>query len=397
MANTLGNYNPLFYAQQALMILYKALGMANAVHRDYDRERRTFGKGDTISIRRPGSFTAQNAPNSTPQDITPDTVNIVLDQWKEVVFKLTDKELAFTQQQIIDEHIVPAVYPLADIIDQSLVNLWEQIPWKVDGSDSNGLAVGDIVDARTVLFNNKAPMRDPRFFLMVDGTSEGKLLKASAFSQQQGAGDLGVQTQVSGLLGPKYGFNIFANQNVATQPTQGAVADAAGTITGAHAKGVTSLAVAGLTVSITIKKGTIFTIAGHTQQYVVAADFATDGTGAGTVTLFSNNKGGGAVQLGLAAAVSGGEVITFLIDTTRVKQNLGFHRNFAAIAFAPLSTLGDGKGAQIETITDPFTGLSIRARMWYEGKESALYVGVDVLWGVKLLDSDLAVRLRTAA
>ena len=34
--NTLGIYDPLFYAQEALIQLEKALGLAGRVHRGYD-------------------------------------------------------------------------------------------------------------------------------------------------------------------------------------------------------------------------------------------------------------------------------------------------------------------------------------------------------------------------
>src|SRR3989304_5787547 len=113
MANTLGAYNPIFYASEALIHLRKALGMAGRVHRGYDRERSSFMKGDTARIRKPSTFTAQDAP-STAQDLVTDTVDIVLSYWREVKWALTDKERAFTQDDIIREHIAPSAYALGD-------------------------------------------------------------------------------------------------------------------------------------------------------------------------------------------------------------------------------------------------------------------------------------------
>ena len=68
MANTLGNYNPIFYANEALIWLQKALGMASRVHLGYDAERRSVSQGQTISIRRPGSFTAQKGSSRGTTD-----------------------------------------------------------------------------------------------------------------------------------------------------------------------------------------------------------------------------------------------------------------------------------------------------------------------------------------
>src|SRR4051812_42795680 len=107
MANTLSIYDPLFYANEALIWLKKALGLAGRVHRGYDASPQQ--QGSVIQIRRPSTFTAQNAPSS-PQDISAGMVPITLDQWKEVKFKLTDKELTFTKEKIISEHIQPAAY-----------------------------------------------------------------------------------------------------------------------------------------------------------------------------------------------------------------------------------------------------------------------------------------------
>ena len=64
--NTLGYYDPLFYAQEGLIILEKALGRSARVHRGYDRE--TKQKGSTTAISRPSTFTAQDAP-STDQNL----------------------------------------------------------------------------------------------------------------------------------------------------------------------------------------------------------------------------------------------------------------------------------------------------------------------------------------
>jgi hypothetical protein len=53
--------------------------------------------------------------------------------------------------------------------------------------------------------------------------------------------------------------------------------------------------------------------------------------------------------------------------------------------------MGSELGAKIATITDPITGLSIRSRLFYVGDSSAVKVALDVLYGVKTLDPNLAV------
>ena len=133
MPNVLGAYDPVFYASEALIWLRKSLGFGSRVHRGY--EPGTQQKGKTITIRRPMTFTATNMP-STPTDLTPDSVNLLLDQWKGVTFQLTDQELAYTKEQIVTEHIA----------------LRRPTPWRTPSINrwrcSTGISGGPIVSPR---------------------------------------------------------------------------------------------------------------------------------------------------------------------------------------------------------------------------------------------------------
>ncbi len=157
MANALsGNkYNPEFFAAESLIQLEKALGLANRVHRGYERERNSFGRGDTITITRPSTFTAQThvpGTGTTTQDIDTSKVQIVLDQWKEVKFQVRDDELAYGTEAIITDHIRPAAYALADAIDQSLMDLHIELGYATD--------VNTTVDVAEIYTLAKKDLRD---------------------------------------------------------------------------------------------------------------------------------------------------------------------------------------------------------------------------------------------
>ncbi len=373
MPNELSVYDPLFYAQEAIIQLHKNLGMAGRVHRGYDKDPQQ--KGSVISISRPSTFTALAAPQSA-QDINAGEVQITLDQWYEVKFKLTDKELTFTTEKIINDHIMPAAYAIADKIDSQLAALYKDIPW----SNTNGspVAVADFTANRRILNVNLAPT-DARH-LMLSPTQEEEALNLSAFSQQQGAGDQGVETQMRGTLGQKYGFEVFMNQNVQTH-TAGVSADSTGALTSAGTKGDTSIALDSITSAGTVKKGDSFVIAGNTQRYVFTEDKTASGGAIASVGIFP----------ALVQDYDNLSVVT--ITLLGGEQGLGFHRNAFALAMAPLSEMGDGHGARISTVTDPVTGLSLRARVFYVGDTSTNYVSIDALWGTKTLDPNLACRL----
>lgn len=375
---TLGNYNEIFFAQEALIQLEKALGIAGRVHRGYSPE--PVARGDTVRIRRPSTFVAANAP-AAASDVATDSVTISLNKWKEVKFGLTDKDLSLSAPQIISDHIRPAAVALADVMDQDLAGLYTDVPWKTTFTATPVLA--DLGGLRQVMFDNKVPLKDPAMLhAMVGSTEELEFLKGLAASGMQPR-----QQDPSlrdGSMGRLFGFDVFANQNIKSH-TSGVSADATGAVNNAagYAKGATVMAVDGLTISGTFKIGDSFSIAGHTQRYVFTADETADGGGAIAALDFAP---------GLEAAVADNDVVTIFLGGAAKRQNLAWHRNAFALATAPLSELGGQLGARIVTVNDPITNLSLRSRMYYDGDNSQVKVALDVLYGFVTLDRNLAVR-----
>jgi hypothetical protein len=244
-----------------------------------------------------------------------------------------------------------------------------------------------ITAARKVMFDNQVPM-DGMWHYMIDSTLEAGFLNASTVLD----GTAPTATEgalLRGSLGMRYGVEIFANQNVLSY-TPGTASQAAGDKAGAVnvaaglAKGATSVVVSGFTGSETIKAGDSFSIAGNTQKYAVTADVTLSG-GAGTLSFTPPT-----VQ-----AYANSSVITLTTAANDAAHNVSlmFHRNAFALAMAQLPM--DLPGAEAFTASDPVTGLSVRARRFYDGNNSKLFMALDVLYGVKTLDPNLAVRSET--
>jgi len=370
--NTLGNYNETFFAQEALIQLEKALGMSGRVYKGYNPNPQVLG--DTIQVRRPSTFTAADAP-SADQNLATESVAIKLDTWKEVKFSLTDKDLSLTSEKIISDHIRPAAVALADVVDQTLNGLYKQIPWYTQMSATPALS--DITKLKKVMFDNKVPMRDESLLHLQIGSNE-QMAFQNAMTVLQNPQASGLR---DGSLGTLYGFDTFANQN-APSHTSGVAADSTGTVDGANAVGATSISISGVTAGITVKAGDIVSIAGDSQQYNIAAD-ATDADGSAFVIT---------ITPGLKKATAGTEVVTIFLGGAAKTQNIAFHSNAFCLATAPLSDMGNQLGAKIATISDPITGLSLRSRLFYVGDSSTVKVALDILFGVKTLDPNLAVR-----
>jgi len=368
------------------------MGMASRVHRGFEAERKSFDKGDTISIRRPANFTVADAP-ATAEDITTETVSISLNQWKEVKFKLSDKELAWSDEKIIAEHVTPAAVAIADNIDNALLALTDTeigVQYAQASPTPAGIAIADILGARGRLFDNGVPMQDGQLHLCIDGAAEQTLLGLSAFTQHQGAGLEGVEAQRRGSLGTKYGIEIFANQNAGgltyTSGTAGrAAGDSALAVnnSGGYSPGSTTIVCDGGTGVETVLAGDQITFAGHSAHYTAAA---TGTVASGDITL--------TLAEGLIKSVADDEVVTVLGgETDETDPLIMFHKNAFALAMAPLPTMARELGAKVETVVDEDTGLSIRGRVYYVGNSSEVHVALDVLYGVKVLNSMYACKL----
>ncbi len=379
MSNVISPYNPVFYAQQGLIQLEKALGMAGRVYRGYEEEWGSYNRGETINIRKPMSFTAQNAP-SPAQDLKPTWLTITLNRWKEVKFTVLDNELAFTGDRMIEEHIRPAAYALADDLDQNLAWEYRNVPWIQLEDNTADNRKNDIMNPRKILRDNLVPVEDGDVHFMVNGTKETEFLREQIFHSAGVAGDgNNEQALLRGSLGTRFGVEVFANQNVLSH-TPGVAADNVGTLSGAHSKDATSISVAGFQAAGTVKVGDTLVIAGHSQRYAVTAD-ATAVGGAITIQIFP----------ALVQDYTNGSTVT--VDLSSGPQNLMFHRNWLALVTAPLPDVPARLGARVAVITDPKSRLSLRSRMWYDGENSRSLVALDILYGYQILEPNLAVRL----
>src|SRR6266576_948700 len=150
-------YNPYFYAQEGLRVLYKRLGMALAVKRDLAAGKGS-GTGDTVQVRRAQTFTAANMPIAVGSfaDVNPQYDNLLIGSWMGQGFKLTDKEKTLTPEVFIRDHLAPVANSIADQIDQNLAGLALECPWQVVGDGTNPYK--DFPAGRKVLLDNKAPI-----------------------------------------------------------------------------------------------------------------------------------------------------------------------------------------------------------------------------------------------
>lgn len=374
MANLLTSglaYNPYFYAQEGLRVLYKRLGMAFYVKRDLAAGKGS-GTGDTVQVRRAQTFVAQQMPIAVASfaDVNPQYDNLNIGQWQGQGFKLTDKEKTLTPEVFVRDHLAPVANSIADAIDQNLCSLALECPWQVITDGTNPYK--DFPNGRKIFLDNKAPLiNSAEYSYMTDSVLQAAYETDPVFVQAQSDASAG-ELQRSGQLATKWGFKIFPNQNAPTKPADASTGGA--TVTGVNAAGSSTIQVATLTG--TLKRGTTFTIAGFLQAYAVTVD-VTAGT---TITISPK----------LQVATVGGEAITYE-KNARASVGLMFHREAIALVMQPLEDAGPGIVSA--TVTEPITGLTLRSRIGGDFGTGSTVWALDALWGYKALNPNLMVKV----
>ena len=382
MANSLTAVMPKILARGLLALREQAV-MPRLVNSDYSAE--AANKGDTINVPLPSAIVASDVTPGvtppTPTDSTPTSAQIVLDNWKKAGFHLTDRELMEVDG---DEGFVPmqmseAIRALANAVNSSVHAEYTGVFGYTGtaGTTPFGADVSDATAARKLLNKQLAPRADRRAVLDFD--AETNALGLAAFSDAEKIGSSAVK--IDGEIGRKFGIDWVADDGVLTH-TAGTASDS-GTYTittsAAGTAGDLAVSIKSDTGTPTLVKGDVISFAGHDQTYVVTAD-QTLSTGGETVSIYPELKS----DVANAAAV-----------TVRASHqvNLAFHRDAFALAMRPLSAgvANLELGNQIVAMTDAQTGLSLRLEVSRQYKQTVWEF--DVLWGVKLVRPELAVRI----
>lgn len=382
MANSLSDIMPKILAR-GLMALREQAVMPRLVNSDYSSDAAK--KGDTIDVPLPSAIAATDVtPSHTPPvptSLAANVVQIQLNNWKRAGFHLTDREVMEVDH---DESFVPmqmseAIRALANAVNASVHAEYVGIHGYVGtaGTTPFGTDVTDATLARKLLNRQLAPRSDRRGVLDFD--AETNALALAQFSDAEKTGSSSVK--IDGEIGRKFGIDWFADDGVPTHIAGTAADDATYTIStgAAGSTGDTSVTLTADTGTPTLVVGDVISFAGHDQTYVVTAGVALS-TGSTVIP----------VAPALKSAVADGAPVT--VRSSHV-VNLAFHRDAFALAMRPLSAgLADlSLGNQILAMTDAQTGLSLRLEVSRQYKQTVWEF--DVLWGVKLVRPELAVRI----
>ena len=206
---------PDIIAREALMVLRNNAVMANLVHRDYSREF-VAGVGDTITIRKPATFTANEFDGEIEvQDAVENSATVVMDKHLDVSFAVTSEQMALDIEDFSAQLLVPAMQAFLNKIDGYILGLAKDVTNVVTAT---GDAHVDMVDARAFLTKAAAPLTERRFVASSD--MEADLLKTDLFVSAEKVGDEGTALREASL-GRKFGMDVYVDQNADTAGVDG--------------------------------------------------------------------------------------------------------------------------------------------------------------------------------
>jgi len=159
---------------------------------------------------------------------------------------------------------------------------------------------------------------------------------------------------------------------------------------GTFSKGATTVNVDAATLTGTFKRGMVVQIG--TTSSTAGADYNRELYAITADVTASGNAATLQISPPLRADVADGVTFTLKANASAAayKTDFAFHENALALVMAPLPSMA--MGADVQTVTDDATGISIRLRLFYDGNASAHYCAMDVLYAQGVLDADMGVR-----
>ena len=378
--NDLSQIAPVLLKRSALFLREMSMFIRCAM---FDVKDEIAQQNQVVNVTLPPSIEVKdvdiNNPN-TPTALVPRIVPVSMDYWKDASFSLSDRDLMQINQGLLPDSVQAAVVALATSIDQiGLLTLYKDIYSFAGTAGTTPGVLTDISNTMTRLNKNLAPAGNR--FLFLDPDSHGKFCSLPDFANVNKSGS--TQALQDASLGRKMLFDIFMDQNMPLH-TKGTLASSDAdnigvkAIVAAGQKQIVLDRISGAgTLTGTLVKGDLFTLAGDSQQYVV-----TEGATA------SGNEITVKFEPGLSKATSDGQVFK-LVDSHRV--NLGFCGQAFCFASRRLEAPQGITGTIIEYVVDELSGVTLRLEIKRAYKQTVY--SLDVLFGFKTIYPQLACRL----
>lgn len=400
MANSL--LNSQMIANELLMQFKNALVFTRSANRQYDKKFANKGAkiGNSIDIRKPQRFTVTDGAVVSKQDVNNEVVSLTLDQRKHVAFQFSTQELTLNIEKFSEAYLTPAAVALANKVDATGLLKAQEVFNAVGTPGTTISSIDEAVDAGVLLDEFGCPTGNRH--IVLDPRNQGGVIKGTKglFQSSEQIAD----QYEKGVMGTAAGFKWKMGQNIHRHT----VGPLGGTplVNGASQTGA-SLVTDGWTASAAsrLKKGDVFTVAGvfavnpltfestgQLQQFVVTADFSSDGSGAGSVGISPSIITSGSIQTVTNSPADNAAITVLGAANTVTPLNLAYHKDAFILGCADLEMPQNVDMSAYAR--DEESGLSIRFVRYYDGDNDQLISRADVLFGWLLAHKEWAARIQ---
>jgi hypothetical protein len=361
--------------------------------------------GDTIYISKNARFVSGTNADITSaiQDVKEEKVALTLDERRVTGIALTSAEIATEAalkswaKRILD----PAVSEMAQKIESSFLDKAMDATYNSVGSaGSTVFDMDTILSAGQKIDEFACPDLDNRYCLLNPAAQRSAInANKGLFNNTTEVG----QQYIKGRMGQGMGFEFLSNNLLPTHTNGNDVVFEVRTTV--STEGQSTLVVEALTTTTgTVKKGTVFTIAGvnavhpitktdlgYLQQFVVTADATADGSGYATLSVspsFYTSASNGLQNI-TAFPVDGAAITPVGAASTAYVQNLAYHKSAFRMVSVPL-VKPDGTDMAAQKTVD---GLTIRVIRDYDVLTDKLIMRLDFLGGIAAVRPEWAVRI----
>ena len=357
-------------AKEALLVLENELVMANLCHRDYSNEYKKVGA--TVTIRKPATFDATAFSTTVAaQEIVESSVQVILDKFYDITAHITSQEMSLDLVSFSEQVLQPMMREHAQNVDEII---FSEVHKTVAGHQpvAGTPAIGDLAGLMAQLDIQKCPITGRRVVLHPVTQAKYAGLDAILHADKRGKSLTIDEYRIGRVLGADY----YMSQNVPTWASN--VNDDTLAFKGVATAGATAATLdAGGTVGA-VAAGDLFKVVGSDRGYLIV-------TGS-TVTATATTEIDITFTPPLDAALLDDAVVTF---QEAHKNNLAFHKNAFALVSRPLEPYIGGVNCSVEN----YKGISCRVALDGDTVAKANRISVDILFGVKTLDKELAARL----
>lgn len=366
-ANTL--ITPTIVAKEALAILRNNCIYKDLVHTDFSGEF-VNSIGDSVNVRVPATLTAYDFTSTiTTQNTTESYVAVQLNKFKDVSVVMTSKEWSLSIVDFSKQIIAPAMAALAEAVDVDIANaIFGGAGSSVTRTAATPTTLTDFASIAKALDIAKAPKMDRSLVMSPYHKYAYALLDNLSKGSYAGDNDLLRRNE----LGPIFGIDTFMDQNTPTS-TATTSGTATGTITVASSSDAGEVDLtAGSAADATFAVGDGFVYNGILYRFTEAVTLSTSAASSKTVSPT------------FPASVS-----ATVCPIVRNGSSLAFHKDAVAFVNRPLAV---PQGAAKSAVASA-DGLSVRVVFDYNSTYKYDVISFDILYGIKVLRSTLAVRL----